>query len=585
MRVSPSSSMGGRNPRSLEVQRCSGVYVDTGAPSSVATSYRHCLKAMVGVGEVSACSRGHSPRTMDAFAPSGLIRGRRAAFISVGALCQGSENGVMEVSYLQSSSESYFPSGAVRRSGQATEVSGSVRKRRSEADVSASGNSACPGGTQSALPDPEACRTWRLNSSLRSHRTSEAQCSVVSSGLDKTLFASPGPNSLGRGHRFAEPGRIKARRGHRMDAASCQPRLAWIDAVSVPPNVSRVLDPKFNDSCGLLSQALLPTVPFGQAGPVGVPFVMGRSTELVNRSVADHGHEYTQKPTGHGHVGLGLAGVLDEPLANGLLVGVGTAQGQSGFAQGPAQGGVAGLGDVSGLGASRRFLVIRSQARPELDGVGIGEAGEVADLRGDDAGPNLVDTGNTLEQVHQSCEPRLAVGGDDISSQGLPLAVQETHDVQEVGEGLALHLLEQMPLAEQPLLGRDAIELGTGDVGRQKHRAHGVLGPGEGSRKAVPVAAELAQLRHVFIGDPAEGTVSVGQTHRRVPSVVVVVLPPLAAEAGEFRGVGNFHTCDARPETVDEPLGKSDGFDHQMARLGLGTYPLFDTPHTLGVAA
>ena len=83
MRVSPSSLMGGRNPRSLEVQRCSGVYADTGAPSSVATSYRHCLKAMVGVGEVPVCSRGHSPRTMDAFAPSGFVRGRRAAFTLV----------------------------------------------------------------------------------------------------------------------------------------------------------------------------------------------------------------------------------------------------------------------------------------------------------------------------------------------------------------------------------------------------------------------------------------------------------------------------------------------------------------------
>ena len=511
--------------------------------------------------------------------------GRGAAFISVGALCQASENGIMEVSYLQSLSESYFPSGSVRRGGQAAQVSGSVRKRRSEADVSASGNSACPGGTQSALPFPEACRTWRLNSSLRSHRTPEAQCSVVYSGLDKTLFASSGPNSHGRGHRLAEPGRIKARRGLRMDAASCQPRLAWIDAVSVPPNVSRVLDPKLNDSCGLLSQALLPTVPFGQAGQVGVPLMMGRRAELVNRAVADHGHEYTQKSAGHGYVGLGFAGVLDQPLANGLLVGVGTAQGQGGFAQGPAQGGVAGLGDMAGLRASRRFLVVRSQARPELQGIGVGEAREVADLRGDDAGPDLVDTGNALEQLDQSRELRLTVGGDDISAQSLPLAVQEAHDVQEVGEGLALHLLEQMPLAEQPLLGGNAVELGTGDVGRQEHRAHGVLGPGEGARKAVPVAAELAQLRYVFIGDPAEGAVSVGQAHRRVQSVVVVVLPPLTAEAGEFGGVGNVHTCHARPEAVDEPLGKSDGFDGQMAGLTLSTYPFLNASHTLGVAA
>ena len=499
--------------------------------------------------------------------PNHLLPSVWRAFISVGAYCQGdtpmakawaSEGaGVMEVSYRHSSSESYFPSGAVRRGGQSTQISGSVRKRRSVADVSATENSACPSGTQSALPFPAACRTWRLNSSLRSHRTPEAQCSVVYSGLDKTLFASSGPNSHGRGHRFAEPGRMKARRGLRMDAASCRPRLAWIDAVSVPPNVSRVLDPKFNDSCGLLSQALLPTVPFGQAGPVGVPFVMGRRAEIVNRTVADHGHEYTQKSAGHGDIGLGLAGVLDQPLANGLLVGVGTAQGQGGFAQGPAQGGVAGLGDVSGLRASRRFLVVRSQARPEFQGVGVGKAREIADLRGDDAGPDLVDTGNALEQVHQGCELRLTVGGDDISAQGLPLAIQETHDVQEVGEGFVLHRLEQMPLAEQPLLGGNAVELGTGDVGRQKHRAHGVLGPGEGARKTVPMPAELAQLRYVFIGDPAEGTVSVGQAHRGVQSVVVVVLPPLATETGELGGVGNVHTCDACSEAVDESRWQS----------------------------
>ena len=149
-------------------------------------------------GEMSVCFRSYSPRTMDAFAPSGLIRGRRAAFISVRAYCQvdapmakawASEGaGIMVVSYRHSSSESYFPSGAVLQGGQSTQISGSVRKRRSVADVSATGNSACPSGTQSALPFPAACRTWRLNSSLRSHRTSETQLDL-SAIIENRSFA------------------------------------------------------------------------------------------------------------------------------------------------------------------------------------------------------------------------------------------------------------------------------------------------------------------------------------------------------------------------------------------------------------
>ena len=53
--------------------------------------------------------------------------------------------------------------------------------------------------------------TRRLDSSLRSHRTRRSQCRRVSSGLNKTLFASVGPNLRCRGHRLrcpAMPGRF-----------------------------------------------------------------------------------------------------------------------------------------------------------------------------------------------------------------------------------------------------------------------------------------------------------------------------------------------------------------------------------------
>ncbi len=47
--------------------------------------------------------------------------------------------------------------------------------------------------------------TRRLNSSLRSHRTWWSSCRHVCSGLNKTMFASVGPNSRCRGHQEANP--------------------------------------------------------------------------------------------------------------------------------------------------------------------------------------------------------------------------------------------------------------------------------------------------------------------------------------------------------------------------------------------
>jgi hypothetical protein len=75
--------------------------------------------------------------------------------------------------------------------------------------------------------------TRRVNSSLRSLRTQRSLCRYVPSGLNKTLFASIGPDLRWRGHHLRCPatpgrfstgekqrcqmGRIKPGRGHRLD--------------------------------------------------------------------------------------------------------------------------------------------------------------------------------------------------------------------------------------------------------------------------------------------------------------------------------------------------------------------------------
>ena len=93
----------------------------------------------------------------------------------------------------------------------------------------------------------------RVNSSLRSHRTWRSHCRHVFSGLNKTMYASVGPNSRYRGHRQAlraEPwntrttvlttvvvsglclsGRMKAGRGHRLDVTCAAGRVRRTTAV------------------------------------------------------------------------------------------------------------------------------------------------------------------------------------------------------------------------------------------------------------------------------------------------------------------------------------------------------------------
>jgi hypothetical protein len=89
--------------------------------------------------------------------------------------------------------------------------------------------------------------TRRLNSSLRSHRTPRSCCRGVSSGLNKTLYASVGPNSRCRGHQETSPawpghareeqqglwGRMKPSRGHQSEGT-----IAETTATKIPPYVN-----------------------------------------------------------------------------------------------------------------------------------------------------------------------------------------------------------------------------------------------------------------------------------------------------------------------------------------------------------
>ncbi len=113
------------------------------------------------------------------------------------------------------------------------------------------------GGIGSSVLRRRGVATGRWNSSLRSRRTRRSQGRRVFSGLNKTMFASAGPNSRCRGLRAApsaeprgfreesdcRPGRMKASRGLPSDGA-----VALATAAQIPPHVSKSnLSPRLSD--------------------------------------------------------------------------------------------------------------------------------------------------------------------------------------------------------------------------------------------------------------------------------------------------------------------------------------------------
>jgi prepilin-type N-terminal cleavage/methylation domain-containing protein/prepilin-type processing-associated H-X9-DG protein len=97
-----------------------------------------------------------------------------------------------------------------------------------------------------------------------------------------------------------------------------------------------------------------------------------------------------------------------------------------------------------------------------------------------------------------------------------------------------------------------------------------------------PVPAELAELHQRGVGDVAQRTFAARQPLGDVQPIFALVLPPLAAPARQFRGVGDVDPIDARPVALDEPLRKRSSFDRQVAEPRQRQQPVFDFLHALG---
>ena len=229
----------------------------------------------------------------------------------------------------------------------------------------------CRGGIVFPVLRRGSGATRRVNSSLRSHRTRRSQCRRVSSGLNKTLFASVGPNLPCRGRQLRCPatpgrfstgekprcqlGRIKPSRGLRLDGMSRVQSLALARGIQrIPPHVVV----RSMGSGRLLSRLAIFPDSLGRTGLVGGGVPMARRSGLVRLAISNHSIQKAEQPSAHRHVGFAwdAAGPADQALPDGLLLGVGLAQRHGGVAQRPTQGARAGLGDGARLGAAGRFL-------------------------------------------------------------------------------------------------------------------------------------------------------------------------------------------------------------------------------------
>ena len=323
---------------------------------------------------------------------------RHHGFISVGAVCQRSLNGIIlwvleccdrifkgcsvclariatvATAWLRSTGASSLSQPDLMETEKRNRYSS---KRRCVTDqsccfmLSLHGLAFFVSGIKSSVLRHWGTVTRRVNSSLRSHRTRRSYCRRVYSGLNKTMYASVGPNSRCRGHQGANPaepgssleekqchlGRMKPSRGHQSDGTS----LPKQDATQIPPYVYE------SWSSPGLSRLFLSSQP----GLVGRRRSVSGRSSLERFSITDHGVYDSQQSPAHGDVGLGLADPFRQSLASRFLAGVTLTEGDGRLTQGPAKCDRTRFGDIAALGASGRLLHVGRQAGPELQRVGV----------------------------------------------------------------------------------------------------------------------------------------------------------------------------------------------------------------------
>ena len=422
---------------------------------------------------------------------------------------------------------------------------------------------------------------WRLHSSLRSRRTQRAYCRCVSSGLNKTLFASVGPNSHGRSRRQAasrlrecftrKAGWMKSSRGFRLDGTPSAERSPRPQGVARMPH-----------AISSISLGDLLSLPVGHPSAVGAQVMFRSRSAREGFVVADHRIKNSQQASAHRYIRLGLADASNESLTDRLLFFVGATQRQRGLAQRPTQAARAGLGDRTRLSSTSRLLQVRSHSGPEFEGIGVGKSVERADFRRDDAAPDFVDAGHALKQFDSLPKSIGTVGQRDLQMQPGALAFDKLDDVEEVDERLLLNRLEEITSGQNPLLCGGAVEFGTSDVRGQKHRSHRVLGTRQEPAELMPVPAEFAKLHELVVGDVSQRTFAACQPQRDVAGIVGIVVPPFAATVGQFGGVGNVDAIDTAAVVVDEPFDESNGLDSHVRGTRSGEQPGSNPVTTLG---
>lgn len=487
-------------------------------------------------------------------------------------------------------------------------------------------------GISRAVHHCPALAMRRLDSSLRSHRACRSQCRHAYSGLNKTLFASVGPNSHGRGHLqntisvaadglLTEKdnfllGRMKASRGHQLDGTFISRSFSLISAklsnvANIPPHIvsigsrlnsalmsifyhlgSRlsVLEPS-GEKCGCIPSALNRIVRscgllfasfFGFCLVGGIKMV-GFFTSLIKSSISEHGVKSSQKSSSHGHIGLGFSDFFDKSLSDRFLPGIGFAKCDSGLAQCPSERNRSCFCNSSGLRSSGRFFVVRSKSGPELQCIGIGKPVEWTDFSSDDTGPDFVNTRNAFEHDDSGREFSTSVCEDDFSSERFSLSFDEGNDFNEVCKRFPLDILEQMPVGKEPLLSGGSIEFWSANICGMENRFHTVLGSAKSSAELSPVSAEFSQLHERFVGDEAKWTVSSEKSDGNIEGIVFVGFSSFTSSLRQFSSVCNIDSFDTASVSIDKPFDETDSFDSHPAGLWKCVEPVFDFGDTLGI--